>query len=43
LYSRAQSPHISKPAIVVLARSYGIEEMIVKRGPQLVQLTKACR
>ena len=29
--------------MVVEARSYGSEAMIVKRGPQFVQLTKACR
>ena len=38
-YSRRQSGHIGKPAMVVFGRSYGTERTIVNRGPQLVQLT----
>ena len=39
-YSRWQSAHIRKGAIVVAGRSYGTSRAIVKRGPQLVQLVK---
>ena len=37
-YSRAQSAHMAKPAMVVAGRSYGTSRTIVNRGPQLVQL-----
>jgi hypothetical protein len=37
-YSRAQSAHIGKPAIVVFGRSYGTVRTIVNRGPHCVQL-----
>jgi len=36
----AQAGHIANPAIVVPGRSYGIDSMIVSRGPQCVQLVK---
>lgn len=42
-YSRAQSAHIGKPAMVVLSRSYGSEVTIVNRGPQCVQVMNGCR
>ena len=37
-YSRRQSAHSGKPAIVVFGRSYGTPRTIVKRGPHCVQL-----
>ena len=42
-YSAAQAGHIGKAAMVVAGRSYGSPVMMVKRGPQLVQLMKGCR
>jgi hypothetical protein len=42
-YSRRQAGHIGKPAMVVASRSYGNAVMMVKRGPQLVHVTKGCR
>src|ERR1019366_7754288 len=40
-YSERQRSHITKSAMVVCGRSYGISRMMVYRGPQLVQLVKA--
>ena len=37
-YSAWQAAHMTKPAIVVVGRSYGTPVTIVNRGPQLVQL-----
>ncbi len=44
-YSRRQSSHSGKPAMVVFGRSYGTSRTIVKRGPHWVQLMNAypCR
>ncbi|CAM5464247.1 hypothetical protein SHIRM173S_13143 [Streptomyces hirsutus] len=42
-YSRAQSGHRGKRAIVVCSRSYGRPVTMVKRGPQCVQVTNGCR
>jgi hypothetical protein len=39
----AQAGHIANPAIVVASRSYGRPVMMVKRGPQLVQVTNGWR
>ena len=39
-YSEAHDRHIVKRFIVVAGRSYGSASMIVKRGPQCVQLVK---
>ncbi len=38
-YSARQAEHMPNPAIVVAGRSYGTSRTMVKRGPQLVQLT----
>jgi hypothetical protein len=38
-YSARHAGHMTNPAIVVSGRSYGTPRTIVKRGPQLVQLT----
>jgi hypothetical protein len=42
-YSRRQSAHRGKAAIVVFARSYGIARRTVNRGPQFVQVMNGWR
>src|SRR5512135_2694825 len=43
VYSAWQSSHMGKSAMVVLGRSYGMSLIMVKRGPQCVQLINGYR
>src|SRR6201998_788442 len=42
-YSAAHRSHMANADMVVAGRSYGNSRMMVKRGPQLVQVTNGCR
>src|ERR1700740_1905251 len=42
-YSAAHRSHMANADMVVAGRSYGNSRMMVKRGPELVQVTNGCR